>query len=100
MIQMVIVLARDVARTGDVAGAQKLVRHKQFVTKLEHEIRKQHFNRLRQKKGASIASSNHLLEITAALKEINSKIATIGYAILDGNGGLKKTRLKSSISQM
>ena len=34
----------------------------------------------------------------AALKEINSKLATTGYDILERRGALKKIRLKSSAS--
>ena len=93
-----ILLAHDAIWTGSVVTAERLVRHKQRVSDLEADSRAEHLARLRSGNLLSLDSSDHHLETIASLKEINSKLATIGYAILDRHGGLKKTRLRSTRS--
>ncbi|WP_323014803.1 Na/Pi symporter [Devosia sp.] len=97
-IRRTISLAHETAWTGDPLPAERLVRHKQHVSDLEQRSRHRHLSRLRGGNLISLASSNQHLETIAALKEINSKMATIGYAVLEQHGGLKKTRLKSSVA--
>jgi phosphate:Na+ symporter len=97
-VRRTIILAHETAWTGDPVPAERLVRHKQHVSDLEERSRHRHLSRLRGGNLISLASSNQHLETIAALKEINSKMATIGYAVLDQHGGLKKTRLKSSLA--
>lgn len=97
-VRRAIIMAQETAWTSDIASAQRLVRHKQKVTEMESRSRSQHLTRLRRGNLVSLESSDQHLEIVAALKEINSKFATIGYAVLERHGGLKKTRLKSSVS--
>ncbi|MBL4810769.1 MAG: Na/Pi cotransporter family protein [Rhodobacteraceae bacterium] len=91
-------LAQTVFWRGDVALARKLAQHKQKVADLEQESRRLHLQRVRNGNLTSLVSSNHHLELIAALKTVNSKLATIGYAVLDEHGGLKKSRLKSKLS--
>lgn len=88
-----IILAHETAWTTDVNPAERLVRHKQHVAELEEQSRHEHLARLRRGNLTSLGSSNQHLEIIAALKEINSKFATIAYAVLDQHGGLNETRL-------
>ncbi|TIP14309.1 Na/Pi cotransporter family protein [Mesorhizobium sp.] len=97
-VRRTIILAHETAWTGDPVPAERLVRHKQHVSDLEERSRHRHLSRLRGGNLISLASSNQHLETIAALKEINSKMATIGYAVLEQHGGLKKTRLKSSVT--
>jgi phosphate:Na+ symporter len=93
-----ILLAHETAWTGNVTTAERLVRHKQHVSELEEQSRHEHLARLRRGNLTSLGSSNQHLKVIAALKEMNSKFATIGYAVLEQHGALKKSRLKSSIS--
>lgn len=88
-----IILAHETAWTTDFDAAERLVRHKQHVAELEEQSRHEHLARLRRGNLTSLSSSNQHLEIIAALKEINSKLATIAYAVLDRQGALTKTRL-------
>lgn len=97
-VQQAVILAQETVWTGDVVVAERLVRHKQHVTEMEQSSRNKHLARIRQGDLTSLGSSDQHLETIASLKEINSKFATIGYAVLEQHGGLKKTRLKSSIS--
>ena len=91
-----IVLAQETSWTGDIGTAQRLVRHKQDVADMESRSRLRHLARLRRGNLLSVGSSDQHLELIATLKEINSKFATIGYAVLQQHGGLKKSRLKAS----
>lgn len=91
-----IILAHETAWTTDFDAAERLVRHKQHVAELEEQSRHEHLARLRRGNLTSLSSSNQHLEIIAALKEINSKFATIAYAVLDQQGALTKTRLIQS----
>ncbi|WP_202331061.1 Na/Pi cotransporter family protein [Mesorhizobium sp. L-8-3] len=97
-VKQAILLAHDTAWTGDVESAERLVRHKQKVSGLEEQSRHAHLGRVRGGNLISLQSSNQHLELIAALKEINSKFATIGYAVLEQHGALKKSRLKTAAS--
>lgn len=95
-VRETILITQDAAWTNDTGTAERLVRQKQSVAELEAQSRAKHLARLRAGNLASLDSSDQHLETIAAFKEINSKFATIGYAILERHGSLKKTRLKSS----
>lgn len=92
-----IVLAQHVFWSDDVAAARDLVLHKQYVTSLESASKRDHLIRVRSGNLLSLESSDGHLEIVAALKSVNSKLATIGYAVLDRSGELAKTRLKARV---
>lgn len=94
-VRQVIILAQETSWTGNVSAAQRLVRHKQNVATMEADSRSRHLARLRLGNLVSLGSSDQHLEMIAALKEVNSRFATIGYAVLDRHGGLKKSRLKN-----
>lgn len=99
MIQAVhhaIILAEETAWTGDVSTARRLVRHKQTVAEMESNSRAAHLARLRRGDHLSLGSSDQHLEVIAALKEVNSKFATIAYAVLEKHGDLRKSRIKPS----
>ncbi|WP_319496209.1 Na/Pi symporter [uncultured Cohaesibacter sp.] len=95
-VRKAIILAQETAWTGSVPVAQQLVVHKQNVAEMEQTSRANHLARLRRGNLTSLASSNQHLEMIADLKEINSKFATIGYAVMEQHGRLKKSRIKNS----
>ncbi|WP_176084622.1 Na/Pi symporter [Martelella sp. HB161492] len=94
-VRRAVLLSQEAVWTGNIAIARKLVMHKQHVADLERQSREAHLARLRRGNLTSLASSNQHLEAIADLKEVNSKLATIGYAVLEQHGQLKKTRLKA-----
>lgn len=94
-LRATMILAQHVFWKEDPHEARQLIQRKEQMTKLEQDHRRRHFARLRSQDPAELLSSNQYLEIIAALKEITSKLATIGYVVLDRHGGLKKTRLKA-----
>lgn len=91
-----IVLAQHVFWSDDRAAARELVLHKQHVAGLEAESKREHLLRLRSGNLLSLGSSDGHLELVAALKSINSKLATEGYAVLEKSGDLAKSRLKAN----
>lgn len=90
-----ILLAQSVFWGGDIRAARDLVIHKQRVSGMEADSKRRHLTRVRKGNELSLGSSDGHLELIAALKSINSKLATIGYAVLDSHGELEKTRLKA-----
>lgn len=95
-VHQAVILAEETAWTGDISTARRLVRHKQTVTEMESRSRAAHLARLRRGDHLSLGSSNQHLEMIAALKEVNSKFATIAYAVLEKHGDLRKSRVKPS----
>lgn len=93
-VHQAIILAEETAWTGDISTARRLVSHKQTVADMESHSRAAHLARLRQGDHLSLGSSNQHLEMIAALKETNSKFATIAYAVLDRHGDLRESRIK------
>lgn len=93
-----IALAQETTWAEDPAATKNLVEHKQQVTSLEAQSRTRHLDRLRQGNLTSLGSSDQHLEIIATLKETNSKLATIGYAVLDDHGALKGSRIKKKVA--
>ncbi|RVT82609.1 Na/Pi cotransporter family protein [Rhodobacteraceae bacterium CCMM004] len=88
-------LAQSVFWSGDLDAAARLVQHKQDVTRQEEVSRRNHLGRVSTGNLTSLSSSNQHLELIAALKSINSKLATVGYAVLDTHGALRRSRLKN-----
>ncbi|WP_319532310.1 Na/Pi symporter [uncultured Cohaesibacter sp.] len=97
-VRKAIILAQETAWTGSLPVAQQLVVHKQNVAEIEQTSRANHLARLRRGNLTSLASSNQHLEMIADLKEMNSKFATIGYAVMEQHGRLKKSRIKNASS--
>lgn len=94
-----LLLARQAVWTNDAKAARHLLERKARVTKLERESKAAHLERIRLGNRESLASSDRHLEAIASLKEINSKLATIGYAIADNAGGLRKSRMRNSFAE-
>ena len=93
-------LAQSTFWKWDPRVATSLLHHKKSVRDREEESRRQHFHRVRTGNVTSQSSSNQHLELIAALKSINSKLATIGYAVLDEHGALRKSRLKKGFEDV
>ncbi|MDA7430632.1 Na/Pi symporter [Primorskyibacter aestuariivivens] len=94
-LRKAILLSQTVLWTRRLEDARALVQHKAAISTLEEESRRSHLDRVGRANLTSLSSSNQHLEMISGLKTANSKLATIGYAVLDEHGALKKTRMKS-----
>lgn len=88
------VLAQNVFWKEDLEAARDLVEHKRRVSVLEAQSKQDHLARVRSGNAMSLGSSDGHLELVGALKSINSKLATIAYAVLEASGELRATRLR------
>ena len=87
-------LAFEVVSTWRPNSARDLVARKEEVARTEQKSKNRHFKRISSSGNrVSFETSNLHLELSAAYKEINSKIATIAYVILAGEGQLAQSRL-------
>lgn len=98
-VRKALILAQQVTWTNDAEAARRLIGHKQHVAALEEKSRGKHLHRVSTGNLTSLSSSNQHLELIASLKEINSKLATIAYAVLDDQGGLTQTRVKAQSAE-
>ena len=94
-LRKTLLLAQSVFWTEDPNQARLLVECKQEMALMEEESRRAHLHLVQIGDATALGSSNQHLEMIAALKEINSKLATIGYALLDKHGALRKSRLRT-----
>lgn len=92
-----ILLAQSTLWKNDLEIARQLVEHKHEVADLENTSRRGHLKRVQSGNLTSLSTSDQHLEMIAALKSVNSKLATIGYAVLDQQGALKKSRIRTKI---
>jgi len=90
-LKKTMVLAQHVFWKEDCSGARKLVQLKQAMTSLDFANRRNHFEQIRKNNHIALRSSDQYLELTAALKDITSKLATIGYVVLERHGELKES---------
>ncbi len=67
--------------TRDRALAQQLLRNKETLNQHERQLRDQHFARLRQGHEASLESSAIHLDLLINLKQINSCVSHVAYAV-------------------
>ncbi len=72
--------------TRDSVLAEKLVRHKRRLGRLDTKLREQHFDRLRQGLSEAVETSSIHLDILTYLKSINSHITAVAYPMLDQAG--------------
>ena len=91
------VIAQDVVWTQNAETAQRLVAQKEAVSAFENRCRNAYLEAVQGGLGQGQKGSHRYLQHIATLKEVNSKVATIGYAVLDKQGGLKKSRLRSHL---
>lgn len=87
-------LAFEVVSGWRSSSARELVSRKEELAKTEQRSRKRHFKRISASgNSVSLETSDLHLELSAAFKEINSKIATIAYVVLASDGQLADSRL-------
>lgn len=87
------ILAFDVVSTRLIENAEELVAQKEEASRAELKSRKNHFKRLSNGNTQSFETSDIHLDLSAAFKEVNSKIAAVAYSLLDAEGRLSESRL-------
>lgn len=86
-------IALNVIINEDVESARRLLEEKADIATRERTSRKKHLKRLQLGTERSLESSDLHLETLRALKEFNSQICSIAYAILHREGLLLNSRL-------
>jgi len=89
-------LAFNLLVTRDPVTARRLVAEKDRMREIEKTLSQQHFERLRQGAEQSMETSSIHLDTIRDLKQINALLATIAYPVLEAEGLLRDTRLKSA----
>ncbi|WP_343312401.1 Na/Pi cotransporter family protein [Brucella sp. BE17] len=88
-------MAFNVVVSRDERTARQLVQEKDRLRELEKQTSMHHFSRLREGSARSIETSTIHLDTISDLKQINSLLASIVYPVLEEQGLLKKTRLRT-----
>ena len=86
-------LALNVMMTSSVDDARQLVEEKEKVRDVEQELQLRHLERLREGSQDSIETSNIHQETLRGLKQINTAMTMVAYAILLDSGELLQSRL-------
>lgn len=88
-------MAFNVVVSRDEHTARQLVQEKDRLREMEKQTSLHHFSRLREGSARSIETSTIHLDTIRDLKQINSLLAAIVYPVLEEQGLLKKTRLRT-----
>ncbi|MGU3398278.1 Na/Pi cotransporter family protein [Brucellaceae bacterium D45D] len=88
-------MAFNVVVSRDEHTARQLVQEKDRLREIEKQTSLHHFSRLREGSARSIETSTIHLDTIRDLKQINSLLAAIVYPVLEEQGLLKKTRLRT-----
>jgi len=86
-------LALSVLISDDLESARLLAEAKDEIARTERRNRLAHLRRLSEGTELSFQSSDEHLETLRALKEFNSRIASVAYPMLEHEGQLLATRL-------
>lgn len=86
-------LALNLLVTEDDGLARQLVEEKEAMRQREQDSHDRHIGRLGKGTPESVATSDIHLETVRALKEINSRFATLAYPTLSRTGALLESRL-------
>lgn len=89
-------LAFNLLVTQDPVTAHRLVAEKDRMREIEKVLSQQHFERLRQGSEQSVETSSIHLDTIRDLKQINALLAAIAYPVLEAEGLLRDTRLRSA----
>jgi phosphate:Na+ symporter len=89
-------LAITLFLTRDPAMARALVAEKDRLRQAERTAMESHLGRLRDGKAASIETSALHLDILRDLKRINAHLTAVAYPILEANGELSGSRLRTA----
>jgi phosphate:Na+ symporter len=79
--------------TSSVDSARQLVEEKETVRDVEQKLQHNHLGRLRDGTTESLETSNIHQETLRALKQINTAVSMVAYAILLDTGELLSSRL-------
>lgn len=88
-------MAFNVIVSRDGATARQLVQEKDRLRELEKQSSMHHFSRLREGSERSIETSSIHLDTIRDLKQINSLLTSMAYPVLEEQGLLSDTRLKT-----
>ncbi len=89
-------MAFNVVVSRDGRTARQLVQEKDRLRELEKQTSQRHFARLREGSERSIETSAIHLDTIRDLKQINSLLASMAYPVLEEQGLLSDTRLKTA----
>jgi phosphate:Na+ symporter len=89
-------LAFNLLVTQDPATARQLVAEKDRLREMETTMSERHFERLRNGMEQSVETSSIHLDTIRDLKQINSLLATLAYPVLEAQGMLSGSRLRSA----
>ncbi|WEX08846.1 Na/Pi cotransporter family protein [Chelativorans sp. AA-79] len=89
-------LAFNLLVTGDPETARRLVAEKDRMRDIEKTLSQRHFERLRMGAEQSVETSSIHLDTIRDLKQINSLLAAMAYPMLEAEGLLSDTRLRSA----
>jgi len=89
-------MAFNVIVSRDGRTARQLVQEKDQLRELEKQTSMRHFTRLREGATRSIETSSIHLDTIRDLKQINSLLASMAYPVLEEQGLLSDTRLKTA----
>jgi len=89
-------LAFNLLVTQNPEIARQLVAEKDRLRDIEKTLSQRHFERLRRGAEQSVETSSIHLDTIRDLKQINSLLAAIAYPVLEAEGMLSGTRLKSA----
>jgi phosphate:Na+ symporter len=78
-------IAETAFATRDTVLAQKLLRHKEEMSRLDRELRERHFSRLTADLKRSHESSAVHLDLLTYLKRINSSVSHVAYNIIESS---------------
>jgi phosphate:Na+ symporter len=81
----------------DPATARQIVTEKDRLREIEKVMSRHHFERLRKGTEKSVDTSSIHLDTIRDLKQINSLLATLAYPILEDQGMLSGSRLKTNL---
>lgn len=86
-------LSLNVLMTSSVDSARQLVEEKEAVRDVEQRLQRRHLERLRKGSTDSLETSNIHQETLRAMKQINTAVSMVAYAILVDTGELLQSRL-------
>jgi phosphate:Na+ symporter len=92
-------LAQTVFETGDLKLARQMIESKDRLRRAEQEATVNHFDRLRGAIPETIATSSLHLDIVRDYRRVNTHMCTIAYSLLENEGQLRASRLKSEFEK-
>lgn len=88
-------LAQSIFVSDDIDMARQLLEDKELIRKAEIDGMATHIDRLRAGVPETLATSNMHLDIIRDYRRINTYMCTVAYPILEENGEIRSSRLRS-----